>query len=126
MIGYNFVLAYWRFLALPLQRLRVWRCRDALADHVLRLLFFTWIRFAGNKLEHHSAMIQIVRNICSAYGSFIWAEGVFHMGGVLATVASSLFLARHMWPHIGCPDSIHVWHMFETLGNITIFFLQGP
>lgn len=88
--------------------------------------FFTWIRAAGNKFKHESSMIQISLTLCCAYWSFIIAEGVFHMSGVLATVASSLVLAHHMWPHIVSPDSLHhVWHAVESLGNIIIFFLAG-
>lgn len=88
--------------------------------------FLSWIRLASNKFNHSSSMIQIVLTICCAYWSFIIAEGVFHMSGVLATVASSLVLAHHMWPHIVSPHSMkHVWHTIESLGNIIIFFLAG-
>jgi NhaP-type Na+/H+ or K+/H+ antiporter len=88
--------------------------------------FFTWIRLASNKLEHHSGMIQIVLTLCCAYWSFIMAEGVMHLSGVLSTVAASLVLAHHMWPHVVSPESMHhVWHTFEALGNIIIFFLAG-
>lgn len=89
-------------------------------------VFFTWIRAVGNRLDHNSSMIQIVLTLCCAYGSFIMAEGVFGMSGVLATVASSLVLAHHMWPHIVATETMHhVWHTFESLGNIVIFFLAG-
>lgn len=88
--------------------------------------FFSWFRLAANKLEHHSGMIQIILTICNAYVSFIWAEGVFGMSGVLSTVASSLVLAHHMWPHAVSPSSLHqVWHTLEALGNMLIFFLAG-
>lgn len=88
--------------------------------------FFTWIRLASNKLDHHSGMIQITLTLCCAYWSFIFAEGVMGWSGVLSTVAASLVLAHHMWPHIVAPDTIHhVWHTFEALGNIIIFFLAG-
>lgn len=88
--------------------------------------FLTWIRLAANKFNHDSSMIQISLTICCAYWSFIIAEGVFKMSGVLATVTSSLVLAHHMWPHIVSPDSLHhVWHTIESLGNIIIFFLAG-
>merc|ERR1739848_958065 len=36
--------------------------------------FFSWIRLADNKLEHHSSMIQITLTLCCAYWSFIMAE----------------------------------------------------
>jgi len=53
-------------------------------------------------------------------------EGVLGLSGVLATVASSLVLADTMWPFIVCTESLHqVWHCFESLGNIIIFFLAG-
>jgi len=48
------------------------------------------------------------------------------LSGVLATVASSLVLAHHMWPYVVSEESMHhVWHTFESLGNIIIFFLAG-
>jgi len=88
--------------------------------------FYGWIRAASNKLESHSAVIQISLTLCCAYWSFIMSEGVFHMSGVLATVASSLVLADKMWPLIVCKESMHtVWHMFEYLGNVVVFFLAG-
>merc|ERR1719409_1513693 len=88
--------------------------------------FFSWIRAAADKLNHSSGMIQICLTLCCAYWSFILVEGVLHLSGVLATVASSLVLAHHMWPHIVSPDSLHhIWHTFEALGNIILFFLAG-
>jgi NhaP-type Na+/H+ or K+/H+ antiporter len=88
--------------------------------------FFSWIRAAGDRLNHASSIIQISLTLCCAYWSFIIVEGVLHLSGVLAVVASSLVLAHHMWPHIVAPDSLHhVWHTFESLGNIIVFFLAG-
>jgi NhaP-type Na+/H+ or K+/H+ antiporter len=88
--------------------------------------FFGWIRGVSNKLEHSSSMIQITLTLCCAYWSFIFVEGVLKLSGVLATVASSLVLAHHMWPYIVSAESMHhVWHTFEALGNIIVFFLGG-
>merc|ERR1719174_2201770 len=78
-------------------------------------VFFTWIRAASNRFNHSSSMIQISLTICCAYWSFIMVEGVLKLSGILATVASSLVLARHMWPHVVCEESMHdVWHTFES------------
>lgn len=53
-------------------------------------------------------------------------EGVLKLSGVLATVASSLVLAHHMWPYVVSPESMHcVWHTWESLGNMVVFFLAG-
>merc|ERR1719450_2026950 len=88
--------------------------------------FFSWIRAASNKLDHSSGTIQITLTLCCAYWSFIFVEGVLHLSGVLATVASSMVLAHHMWPYIVAEESMHhVWHTFESLGNIIVFFLAG-
>jgi len=88
--------------------------------------FFSWIRGSGNRLCHESSMIQISLTICCAYWSYIMAELVLGISGVLATVASSLVLAHHMWPHVVAPDSLeHVWHTIESLGNCIIFFVAG-
>mmetsp|Transcript_56105 Transcript_56105/g.121362 ORF Transcript_56105/g.121362 Transcript_56105/m.121362 type:complete len:1117 (-) Transcript_56105:113-3463(-) len=88
--------------------------------------FFGWIRLASNRLNHNSGMIQITLTICCAYWSFIIAEGVLGISGVLSTVAASLVLAQFMWPHIVSPESLHnVWHMIEALGNTVIFFVAG-
>jgi len=89
-------------------------------------IFFSWIRFASDKLSHSSSMIQITLTLCCAYWSFCWVEGVLTLSGVLATVASSLVLAHHMWPYVVSEESMrHVWHTFESLGNIIVFFLAG-
>lgn len=88
--------------------------------------FFAWIRAVFNKLDHSSGMIQIVLSLCCAYVSFIVVEGMLHLSGVLATVAASLVLAHHMWPYVASEESMHhVWHTFESLGNIIVFFLAG-
>jgi len=88
--------------------------------------FFSWIRLASNKLNHHSGVIQIVLTVCCAYWSFVCAEGVFEISGVLSTVASSLVLAHHMWPHVVSQASMHhVWHTIESVGNVVVFFLAG-
>merc|ERR1719162_2276577 len=88
--------------------------------------FYMWIRVAGDKFNHSSGTIQIALTLCCAYWSFIMAEGVFHISGVLATVAASLMLASLMWPHIVNEEAMHhVWHTLEALGNIIIFFLAG-
>jgi sodium/hydrogen exchanger 10/11 len=88
--------------------------------------FFSWIRAASNKLEHSSGVIQIILTLSSAYWSFVFVEGVLGLSGVLATVASSLVLAHHMWPYVVSRESMnHVWHTFECIGNTIIFFLAG-
>jgi len=88
--------------------------------------FFTWLRGVSDKLSHSSSMIQITLTLCCAYWSYVIVEGVLGLSGVLATVASSLVLAHHMWPYVVSHDSMHhVWHTFESLGNIIIFFLAG-
>jgi hypothetical protein len=53
-------------------------------------------------------------------------EGVLKLSGVLATVASSLVLAHHMWPFVVSKESMHdIWHTLESLGNMIVFFLAG-
>jgi sodium/hydrogen exchanger 10/11 len=89
-------------------------------------IFFYWIKCAGDRLEHMSTMIQILLTVCCAYASFAIAEGVLGISGVLSTVAASLILADNMWPHIVSIETMHnVWHAFESIGNIVIFFLGG-
>merc|ERR1719460_1351351 len=89
-------------------------------------VFLGWITIAHNRFEHHNAVIQVALTLCCAYWSFIIAEGVFHISGVLATVASALVLAHAMWPQVVDKESMHtVWHMLEYLGNTLIFFLAG-
>jgi len=93
---------------------------------VIGWVFLVWIHVASNKVEHHADIIQMSLSLCCAYVSFIMAEGVFNLSGVLSTVASALVLADRMWPVITCKESMEtVWHMFEYLGNVVIFFLAG-
>merc|ERR1719491_2688599 len=82
---------------------------------VIGYTFYLWIRSAGNRLIHSSTTTQISLTLCCSYWSFIMAEGVFHISGVLSTVAASLVLACKMWPHIVSEQAMHhVWHTFET------------
>lgn len=93
---------------------------------VIGFIFLEWIRFSSRKLEHHSSLIQTALTLCCAYWSFIMAEGVFGISGVLSCVAASLVLAHKMWPSVVDKESMHtIWHMFEYLGNTVIFFLAG-
>eukprot|EP00931_Biecheleriopsis_adriatica_P026811 TRINITY_DN16249_c0_g2_i1.p1 TRINITY_DN16249_c0_g2~~TRINITY_DN16249_c0_g2_i1.p1 ORF type:complete len:1046 (-),score=213.54 TRINITY_DN16249_c0_g2_i1:188-3325(-) len=93
---------------------------------VLGTMFSTWIRAAGNRLQHDSCIIQISLSVCCAYGTFVISEGVIGISGVLCTVAAALVLADSIWPKVVQQHSMHdVWHMFEYLGNTVIFFLAG-
>merc|ERR1712226_1459486 len=65
---------------------------------VIGWIFVLWIQSAENRFEHHSSTIQIALTFCAAYCSFIVAEGVLLMSGVLCCVAASLVLADQMWP----------------------------
>jgi len=71
-------------------------CLAFLLGMVIGYIFFTWIKKASSKLEDHSSMIQVSLTLCCAYWSFIIAEGVFHISGVLSTVAAALVLAHFM------------------------------
>merc|ERR1719188_2560052 len=62
--------------------------------------FLTWIRACSNKLDHSNVLIQTVLTLSCAYWSFIMAEGVLHISGVLSCVAAALVLAHKMWPAI--------------------------
>ena len=85
---------------------------------VIGAIFSSWIRSAGNRLEHHSSQIQISLTLCCAYGSFVFAEGVIGVSGVLANVAAGLVLADTIWPKIVSKEAMHeVWHTIEYLGN---------
>jgi NhaP-type Na+/H+ or K+/H+ antiporter len=89
-------------------------------------VFSSWISSASNRLEHESSLIQIALTICCAYCSFIFAEGIIGISGVLSTVAASLMLADNIWPKIVSQEAMHeVWHMLEYIGNTLIFFLAG-
>eukprot|EP00419_Tripos_fusus_P005874 CAMPEP_0172685854 /NCGR_PEP_ID=MMETSP1074-20121228/20531_1 /TAXON_ID=2916 /ORGANISM="Ceratium fusus, Strain PA161109" /LENGTH=1191 /DNA_ID=CAMNT_0013505075 /DNA_START=29 /DNA_END=3604 /DNA_ORIENTATION=+ len=88
--------------------------------------FLMWIRAAKSKTNHSSNSIQVLLTIACAYSSFIVAEGVFGISGVLSTVAASLVLAHKGWPEIVNHETMHtIWHMLETIGNTIIFFLAG-
>jgi len=89
-------------------------------------VFFMWVQVANHLANHRSDMIQIALTLCCAYWSFIIAEGVLEISGVLSTVGAALVLAHNMWPHIKSKATmLHVWHTFEFLGNTVIFFLGG-
>merc|ERR1719356_1757287 len=93
---------------------------------VIGIFYWLWIWAVNNKFHHQSAVIQIALTLACAYSSFLVAEGLLHLSGVLATVSSSLVLAHLMWPHVQNHHTMHtVWHMFEYLGNTIIFFLAG-
>eukprot|EP00441_Pelagodinium_beii_P018078 CAMPEP_0197658826 /NCGR_PEP_ID=MMETSP1338-20131121/45465_1 /TAXON_ID=43686 ORGANISM="Pelagodinium beii, Strain RCC1491" /NCGR_SAMPLE_ID=MMETSP1338 /ASSEMBLY_ACC=CAM_ASM_000754 /LENGTH=987 /DNA_ID=CAMNT_0043235485 /DNA_START=82 /DNA_END=3045 /DNA_ORIENTATION=- len=84
------------------------------------------IRKSSDRLNHHSPIIQICVTLCSAYWSFLIAEGVFHVSGVLSTVTAALMLAHRMWPLLVAQEAmLEIWHVIETIGNALVFFLAG-
>jgi len=88
--------------------------------------FLVLIRLCSSRLEHSSSLVQTVLTLSCAYWSFVVAEGVFHMSGVLSCVAASLVLAHKMWPAIVDKESLQAfWHAFEFIGNSVVFFLAG-
>jgi len=88
--------------------------------------FYIWIRSASDKLCHSSPIIQISLTLLCAYWSFIFAEGVLHISGVLSTVAAAAVLAHMMWPVVVERRSmLETWHVIETVGNTMVFFLAG-
>jgi NhaP-type Na+/H+ or K+/H+ antiporter len=89
-------------------------------------LFARWIRAAGDRLDPNSSTIQISLTIACAYSSFIVAEGICHISGVLSTVAAALVLARKIWPVLVQREAvIEIWHLIETIANTLVFFLAG-
>lgn len=92
----------------------------------LGYFFLSWMCFSSNRFNRHCDKIQILLTLCAAYWSFVLAEGVLEMSGVLATVSSSLVLAHYMWPHVVSTHSMHnFWETIESLGTIIIFVLGG-
>jgi NhaP-type Na+/H+ or K+/H+ antiporter len=89
-------------------------------------VFSSWIRSASDRLNHHSGIIQLSCSLCCAYWSFIFAEGVLGLSGILSTVAAGVVMADSIWPKIVSKQAMHeVWHTFEYLGNTLLFFLAG-
>mmetsp|Transcript_54789 Transcript_54789/g.143113 ORF Transcript_54789/g.143113 Transcript_54789/m.143113 type:complete len:943 (+) Transcript_54789:86-2914(+) len=92
----------------------------------LGLLFCWWIRGASDRLSHKSLLIQILLTISCAYLSFLLSEGLWHISGVLSTVAAALVLAHFMWPEVVERRAmLEFWHVIETVGNILVFSLAG-
>eukprot|EP00429_Kryptoperidinium_foliaceum_P053640 CAMPEP_0176094428 /NCGR_PEP_ID=MMETSP0120_2-20121206/47319_1 /TAXON_ID=160619 /ORGANISM="Kryptoperidinium foliaceum, Strain CCMP 1326" /LENGTH=888 /DNA_ID=CAMNT_0017428371 /DNA_START=190 /DNA_END=2856 /DNA_ORIENTATION=- len=88
--------------------------------------FFCWIRGASDKLWHKSSLVQIMLTLACAYWSYLLADGLFHMSGVLSTVASALVLSHRMWPAVVEKQAmLEFWHVVETIGNTLVFFLAG-
>jgi len=84
------------------------------------------IRKSSDRLNHHSAIVQICVTLCAAYWSFLIAEGVFHLSGVLSTVTAALVMAHRMWPMLVAREAmLEIWHVVETVGNALVFFLAG-
>eukprot|EP00930_Biecheleria_cincta_P007413 TRINITY_DN108628_c0_g1_i1.p1 TRINITY_DN108628_c0_g1~~TRINITY_DN108628_c0_g1_i1.p1 ORF type:complete len:727 (+),score=95.68 TRINITY_DN108628_c0_g1_i1:54-2183(+) len=98
----------------------------ALLGGLVGSLGYRWIRGTSNKLRKRNAMIQILVTLCCAYWSFIVAEGVFHVSGILSTVASSVVLAHKMWPRLVESQAMReVWLLMGTVANCVVFFLAG-
>mmetsp|Transcript_68281 Transcript_68281/g.191307 ORF Transcript_68281/g.191307 Transcript_68281/m.191307 type:complete len:899 (+) Transcript_68281:87-2783(+) len=90
------------------------------------LVFFLWIRGASDKLWQKSSLVQIMLTIACAYWSYLLADGICRMSGVLSTVASALVLSYCMWPAVVEKKAmLEFWHVVETIGNTLVFFLAG-
>mmetsp|Transcript_28634 Transcript_28634/g.72439 ORF Transcript_28634/g.72439 Transcript_28634/m.72439 type:complete len:970 (-) Transcript_28634:251-3160(-) len=87
---------------------------------------FLWIRSASDKLSHSSSTIQICVTLACAYWSFIFAEGICRVSGVLSTVSAAAVLAAKMWPVLVERQAMQeIWHFIETFSNTLVFFLAG-
>jgi sodium/hydrogen exchanger 10/11 len=90
------------------------------------ILTYLWIRSTSDKLCHSNPLIQICLTIACAYWSFILAEGVFKMSGVLSTVVAAFVLAHKMWPAlVDRVAMLEIWHVIENIGNALVFTLAG-
>jgi len=90
------------------------------------LLCYFWIRSASDKLCHSSSLIQISLTLICAYWSFILAEGILHISGVISTVVAAAVLADNMWKVIVDRKAMSdIWHVIETVGNTLVFFIAG-
>lgn len=98
----------------------------AIVGTAVGFVCYCWIACASDKVNHRNPMIQIIVSIGCAYWSFLLAEGVLHVSGVLSTVFAALVLAHKMWPVLCERGSmLEIWHVIETVGNTLVFFLGG-
>lgn len=105
-------------------------CRLAFGGVLFGQLFgwvSVWgIAHASDKLAHMDHLIQLSLTICCAYLGFFVSEGAAGFSGVLATIFSALFLAKHAWPLFTSREAIeHFWHTCEFIGNSVLFILAG-
>eukprot|EP00930_Biecheleria_cincta_P035418 TRINITY_DN24361_c0_g1_i1.p1 TRINITY_DN24361_c0_g1~~TRINITY_DN24361_c0_g1_i1.p1 ORF type:complete len:1090 (+),score=174.60 TRINITY_DN24361_c0_g1_i1:123-3392(+) len=93
---------------------------------IVGLISLWLIRKSSDRLNHHSPIVQICVTLCAAYWSFLIAEGMFHVSGVLSTVTAALVMAHRMWPMLVAREAmLEIWHVVETIGNALVFFLAG-
>jgi NhaP-type Na+/H+ or K+/H+ antiporter len=94
--------------------------------YIIGRVFLAWIRVASKRLQLNIDLIQTSLTLLCAYWSFIVAEGLLKISGVLSCVTAALVLADKMWPAITDQESmLHVWHMFGFIANTLVFFLAG-
>mmetsp|Transcript_155056 Transcript_155056/g.497079 ORF Transcript_155056/g.497079 Transcript_155056/m.497079 type:complete len:927 (+) Transcript_155056:46-2826(+) len=90
------------------------------------MLFYLWIFLASDKLSKRSSLIQILLTICCAYWSYLLADGVLDMSGVLSSVAAGVVLAHLMWPFVVERRAmLEFWHVIEAVGTTLVFFIAG-
>ncbi|NJN45420.1 MAG: sodium:proton antiporter [Candidatus Competibacteraceae bacterium] len=80
-----------------------------------------------SKFELNAGLV-ILLSVIMAYVAFIAAEHLFHVSGVMATVASALVLSAFGLPRL--PDRIgdalrEVWEFLALVGNTLLFLLVG-
>mmetsp|Transcript_68510 Transcript_68510/g.198757 ORF Transcript_68510/g.198757 Transcript_68510/m.198757 type:complete len:916 (-) Transcript_68510:150-2897(-) len=89
-------------------------------------VFLRWIRTASDRLRRRNSWIQILLTIACAYWSYMLAEGICEMSGVVSTVAAGSVLARHAWPVIVEKQAmIEVWNIIGLVCKSLVFFLAG-
>jgi len=90
------------------------------------VVFLKWMRSASDRLMRKNSWIQILLTLTCAYLSYILAEGLCHMSGVISTVAAGSVLARHAWPAVVEKQAmLEFWHIVELICKILVFFLAG-
>lgn len=76
--------------------------------------------------SHEHAVLQICLSLIVAYMGYFVSENEMGSSGVLAAVFAALLFASQGWQWVGHRETMEdVWHTFEHMLNMVLFFLAG-
>ena len=78
------------------------------------------------KVLPQNGLYYVLLSLTAAYGSFLVAEHLLHVSGVVCVLSCALFSKNAFLEHKSCHTQMHEsWAFFSFLANLIVFYMMG-